>query len=271
MSIILKSDSFTVPESSALNMRGLQTDSYNQVLGGHKSIFDPVQSGVTGTLATGTAVAGLVFNQPELVVTSRLTSETIESAKGFPFADTGGGVEFLTLPKSTFNLLQLGSEPSVVISAWITNRNLTATVQGIAGCSFQTSGNAQWYISTGSVAGSIRMGAQAQNVQFTGNLDVPELYSFYFKRTSAGNMLIELKRDTTTIGTLLSTYPFINPELGAGGAINGNPTVGYIAGFGTQWNGIVHRIQCFKVDPATFDFNSWLVDEIAGNAGRFDL
>lgn len=270
MSVILKADSFTVSEDLALNMRGLQTDQYNTIFGGHKALFDPIQSGVTGILATGTTVNGLVYNQPSLAVTSRLNSETVESAKGFPFADSVTGVEILTLPKTIFNLLQLGSEPSVVISAWITSRNLSNTLQGIMGCSYQTGPFSQWYMSSGTVAGTIRLSGQGIATQFTPSLDVPELYSIYFKRVSAGNMQIQFSRNGSIIDTQSSTYPFKNPELGTGGEPNGNPSVGFIPGFAYQWGGIVHRIQCFKVDPATFDFPIWLTAEITGNTGRFD-
>lgn len=267
MSIILKADNFTVPEESALDMRGLQTDSFGTVYGGHKAIFDPLQYGITGTLATGTVLQNLVFEKPTATVTSGLTTQTVAQAKGFPFAITTGATEYISLP-DVFNLLTLGNEPSVVVSAWLTNRDLSIINQGVVGCAYKVTLGAQWYISTGIAAGKLRLAAQGLSTDVTPTLNVPELYTIYFKRISAGVVQIQFARNGTVVSTQNSTYPFRNP-VDQGSAAYGIPKLGYVEGFGYTWNGVVHRIQVFKVNPTTFNLTSWLSTEYSLNNARF--
>lgn len=274
MSVILKAKTFSVPEQYALAMRGVQTDAYGEVLGGHKAIIDPMQVGMTGTLAAGATIKNLVATKPDASVYSAFTSQTVESAKGIPFTSLAGGAanETVQLPDD-FNLLNLGTEPSAVISLWATHRDLTATLNAIAGCAYQVSANAQWYMSTGNASGKFRFGFQGASAQVGAALNTPTLYTIYFKRTAAGVMQIQCAVNGNVVSTASSTYPFKDPTAaGVGGPPpRSKAYLGALDGFVSGWNGIIHRVQLLKVDPESFDLADWLAAEVSNNSGRFTV
>lgn len=271
MTAILKAKTYSVPEQYALAMRGVQTDAYGEVLGGHKAIIDPMQAGMTGLLPTGTPIKNLVTTKPDATVFNTINSQTVESAKGIPFTSLGNGAsECVQLPDD-FNFLSLGTEPSVVISLWATHRDLTATLASIAGCAYQTGANAQWYMCVGNAAGKVRFGFQGAYAQVDAALNTPTLYTMYFKRTGAGAMQVQCAVNASVVSTASNTYPFKDPAGAGGPSSRSKAFVGYIDGFNSSYFGIIHRMQLLKVDPASFDFAAWLADEVAKNSSRFVL
>ncbi|MBU2359711.1 MAG: hypothetical protein KKB02_12390, partial [Alphaproteobacteria bacterium] len=141
----------TVPEATRLLLRGIQTDIYGEVLGGHKSILDPMQSGLTGKPSSGSTIPDLI---PGAVLTTVAASfsaqpDTVESAKGFPFSSAtnefGERIQLGDYATSPWNLLNLGTEPSVVISLWLKIKTLPgAGAFGVTGYAAQNGSYGQW-------------------------------------------------------------------------------------------------------------------------------
>lgn len=250
-----------VPEATALLLRGIQTDAYGEVLGGHKAIFDPIQSGMTGVLATGGTVPNIVQGKPVASCTSSLAGATIQAAKGLNFGSASGGAEVINLP-ADFELRNLGSEPSFVLSMWMTSHASTTTAYPpIAGNAVST--DQQWYINHRGTADTIGVYLDPVRHDFTIPLNTPTLVTMAVIRSSAGAFTRKTYRNGEVMGTQTGTYPF--REVSDSGSA---PRLGFLTGFGVDWNCTLHRLQLLKVDPA-FDAPAWIAAEIAANASRW--
>ena len=110
MAVILKATNFAVSDDDALAMRGIQTDSYNEIMAGHGAVLDPSQSGVSaGVLAAGDVVENLVVGASDASVI--LPFNTLSTGLSL----TGGADEQLSLPES-FDLATLGDDASILLS-----------------------------------------------------------------------------------------------------------------------------------------------------------
>lgn len=251
-----------VPEANALYMRGIQTDQYGEILGGHKALFDPIQSGMSGKLAVGNIVPNIVTDGPTAVCQATFNfagNQTIEAAKGFNFSNVANTFERITLP-TVFDLRNLGSEPSVIIPTWLTITSVPSAGQdSIIGAAGNSSGQAQWFLgirATGlySIINSVDMGSTVPAV------GTPLLHTTHIDRTGAGTFSARTYINGSLASTGSGTYPFLNPTIA--------PAMGYFGGFGAAFNGTIHRNQLIKV-PQGFDVAGWISDEIAMNASRW--
>lgn len=266
----------TVPETTALKLRGLQTDAYGQILGGHKALIDPLQSGLTGKLATGASVPNLVAGAANPVVSFGFTNagvDPIETAKGLNFTSAtneyGENILLVDYATSPWNLLNHGSEPSLVISTWLTIDALPSGVHGVLGFAAQNGSFAQWGIQLTSAGLQPFVNGVSDVTVFNPPLGDRTLITQYIQRTGAGTFNYKWYVNDALQQTLSRVYPLANPR-GAGSPITtAQPRMGQLDGFGGSWDGTIHRQQNLKVDPSVFDIAAWLAAEIAANGARF--
>lgn len=256
-----------VPEATALLLRGIQTDAYGEVLGGHKAIFDPLQSGLTTTIPNGGSLANIVAGGaaagPAVGIIS--SGSSIAAAKGLRFSNSAANTEYLPLP-SPFDLRTLGSEPSIVISAWITNDVDTSSAYPvIMGHAYQGTTYHQWTLQHRNTSGKLAFTVNMTRHEFVAPIGVPMLVTAHIKRTAAGAFAFTTYLDDAVVGaTTGMAYPFNNPA----GSAYAMKAIGFVGGYNSEWIGTVHRLQLLKVDPA-FDITGWLAEEIAANAARW--
>lgn len=270
MAILIKSNSYVVPKPASLNMRGIQTDEYGTVFGGHKAIVDPVQSGLTDAPVALDQIENLIIGGSNGSV-DRPMLDDVSSNKGFSFSSPDGDNELIHLP-SEFNLLNYGEKPSAVISLWVTHRSISAAYNGIAMCAYQTGAYSQWalYDNINAAAVIISLNGTLFPTQGVPSLNVPHLYTMRVEKIDETTMRMSAWIDSNSIGSETVAYPLKNPDdsPASGAEI---PRLGGGNGYSTGFDGIVHRAQTFEIDPATFDAEQWIADEIANNASRFVL
>lgn len=256
----------TVPEATALLLRGIQTDAYGEVLGGHKAIFDPVQSGLTTTIPNGGTLSNLVVGGASAgpAVGTLSAGTAIAAAKGIDFSSSVGAYEYLKLP-SCYDLNTLGSEPSVVISKWITPKNTGASLNFITGFAYQVGSECQWAVAQDNTANRLRVGTYGLWVYVPVTVNVPVLITIFVQRTGAGTFAFKVYKNAEFVGSVSSTYPFRSPVSGSPAPV---PSIGWGSSWAANWLGVTHRSQLIKVDPA-FDIAAWLAAEIAANASRW--
>lgn len=263
-----------VPEAIALALRGIQTDQYGEILGGHKALFDFMQSGVTGKPTAGYEFDNLVVDGDTAEVEfSFATAANVEDVKGLNFSVTADGSHERVLLPEVFDLLTLGSEPSVVISAWITHTAPPASGAASAfGHAYQNSTYSQYHLEC-KPDGTINVkvnGYGSGGITFTPPTGTPFLFTLHINRTGSGTFEWSLYIGGTKTGvtqTSGATYPFQNPD---DQGSEWPPVLGTLGGFGGHWQGTVHRLQLIKV-PQDFNVSAWITEELANNDGRFDV
>lgn len=271
MAAIIQATNFTVPEEYALNMRGLQTDAYGEVKGGHKAIFDFAAMGDVGPLAVGYEAKNLVFNGDPAVVTDAWDAGITAAAKGLKFSTVADQSEILELP-DCFDLNTLGTDPSFVISTWLTLPDTWASkappdfIMGYA--SNSTTAN-QWSLSGVGSSVDVRMvlssdeGENTAQFDPTAYLGTPIMLSWHVRKIATGTFELDFYLGASRIaGQASRVYGFNIPA-------SVTPRIGSVGAFDNDFAGTVHRTQLFKFDPETFDIDEWLADEIAGNGSRF--
>jgi hypothetical protein len=253
-----------VPEATALSLRGIQTDTYGEVLGGHKALFDFDQSGVTGLLTAG-EVKNLISGGDGMTVSQAFVSgDPVEAKKGANFTSGGSG-EVLLMPE-VYDLNTLGAEASLVISNWITNdMDVGAGFPAIMGYARQTNTNNQWSINHENTQNTFVTRVSGSKHTFVVPNGAAFLLTMYIKKTSSGVYSFTTYLNDVAVGsTAGKSYPFITPSDGME-----TRNVGTISGFTSTWEGTVHRMQLLKVDPTAFDIDAWIAAEIAANGSRF--
>lgn len=260
--------SAAVPEETAIYLRGAQTDAYGEIRGGHRFLFDPLQSGIADRPAAGAALPNLVTGRPDATFTSWASApKTVAEAKGIPFWDAT--TEYVALPFDEADLMNLGDTPSFVMSIWITNDMVTATgYPAIAGYAYQTSTAHQWSFSYNPSGNTIQIQVDPSTtgrVQVAVPLSTPTLLTIHMNKVSETTATMNVYRGTELVGSGSVAYPFVDA---AGLNSTASRRMGIITGFGAGWVGTVHRFQLFKV-PQDFDVASWLATEVALNAPRF--
>lgn len=255
-----------VPEPVSLNLRGIQTDEFGEIKGGHKALFDIVQTGETGIISSGDTIDNLIVGGDPLVCISSGFLVPLETAKGIEFSNSSGGVEFVEMP-DVFDLNSLGDEPSAVISTWITNKTVSGSGSpAVMGYAYQTGTYCQWSIAHENIDNTIAVRVNGYKYTLSMILDEPTLITIVVLKSSSGTWIGYVYKNNELIGITPETaYPFKDPS-GSGAA---SRNIGHIGGYNGAWDGIVHRLQLLKVDPETFDIDQWIADEIANNAGRF--
>lgn len=259
-----------VTEAVALTLRGIQSDQFGEILGGHKALFDFIQSGITGKPGVGAVIPNLVVGGGDGVVANTFSAAgNVETVKGLGF--TSGVGEVVNLPSSC-NLLNYGSEPSVVISTWLTDAGVTpGSESAIASYTYQNTSNSQWYIAkktNGKILARVNGYGALGGVEFTPPTG-PFLLTIHVDRTGSGTFKYTVYINGIQEGAVQSGaglgYPFINPLSGHASAL---PMLGYAIGVGSAWTGVIHRLQLLKV-PQGFDIASWIAAQLALNSGRF--
>lgn len=275
MSLILKSNT-AIPEATALNLRGIQTDPYGAVLGGHKAIFDlaTLSEGVDA-LAVSDPVSNLVYGAEQATCNGAFTGMT--AAKGVPLT-TSTSDERLDLP-GVFKLHDLGSEPSLLISAWITvgaAEGGAVPANTVMGHAFQSGDSHGWSLRVdgGAAMQWTLRDDNATNTLLTVDFDdndiraVPHLHTLELRRTASGlftaNTFLDPVKTNTQAGL---AYPLATPALPASA---GPARIGALPAYGAGFQGTVHRVQLLKFDPDEFIIEEWLAAEVAANGARFN-
>lgn len=269
MTVPILNGTTEVPEETALLLRGIQTDTYGTVLGGHKAIFDPVQSGLSGVLASGDTVPNLVAGGDDATTLFDFV-EDISTHKGIPFTDANVGAEAITLP-DCFDFLTLGDDPTLVLSVTMTLVAPPDSGTQSAALSYTvntTSGN-QYYMGVwpdGTMSFTMSYIASAGIGKFAVPTNEPFTVTAHITPEN-GELLITVYLNGVQVDQY--TKPNFNDPKEA--SASAEPRLGYGQPFSKTWEGAIHRLQLLKVNPDVFDIDAWMADEIAANAGRFDV
>lgn len=256
--------SASMPLSSRLRARGIQTDPRGEVRGGHRSIID--FSTLGDSIASGSAVDNLVVGGADATLVG-MAASSIAANKGIKKTSTS--VVYLALG-AEFNLRNpvYGGEPSIVVSAWMKHDDLATNILAAFGYSNGAGSNCQyqWAVTTGG-SGNIRAVVNGVSIYTTLTVGTAYMHTLYFRRTAAGAYEVQVYIGATRIGTISGqTYPFKDPTVGGGSP---TPAFGWAAGFSSGYLGTLHRSQVFQVDPVTFDIAEWLAAEMALNSAIF--
>ncbi|WP_126977487.1 hypothetical protein [Frigidibacter oleivorans] len=268
MAIILQSTDWEIPEPAVLNLPGLQTDPHGQVMAGDLALFDFALEDQADTIAAGADVPGLIFDQ-DAGHAGAVAFTGVEAAKGLVF-DPAAGTRRLYLPPAQFDLAQLGSEASLLISTWLTHRAGGTSLSSIIGHAYLNSSQHQWSLlfETGNtITAAVNAATSGTRFGTTVTPDVPVLLTILCRRKSAGTFEKLLYRDDELVAAGADTaYPFNSvTQVGA----NFDPIIGGLGSYVAGWKGTVHRVRIRKIDPENFDIDAYLAAEIAANAGRF--
>ncbi|EEX14676.1 hypothetical protein CSE45_2552 [Citreicella sp. SE45] len=267
MAVILQATEFAVPDAEALKMRGMQTDPYNEVKGGHAAILNFLDA-TAGALAVSDEIANTVHGGDPATALTAWATGISAADKGLSFDAAAGVAERLQLP-GAFDLATLGAEPSFVLSTWVTlpvGFGAVTPPNSIMGFAYQSGAEAQWFLSGHGGTTNLRFAISSEEsntnqVLFdaTPYLGAPMLMSAVVTRIGAGSFRLDFYRGTTRIGGAPSlTYGFNAPVTGAP-----VPVIGGLGGFGDDFTGTVHRLQLFRFDPDSFDVADWLEAEVA--------
>ena len=253
-----------VPRATALLLRGVQTDPFGEVRGGHRALYD--YSTLGASIASGGVVDNLIVGGEDGAMVG-VTASNIIANRGI--RKTSVASVYFGLG-AAFNLLNAvyGSEPSIVISAWMTHDDLTVNILPALGYANGASQNCQWQWGvTTNAGGNFRAVVNGVSVYTTLVAGTAYLHTLYFRRTAAGAYEVQVYIGSTLVGTISGqSYPFKDPTGIAGSPA---PAFGWAQGWSTAYLGTLHRAQVFQVDPVTFDVADWLAAEIAANAGRW--
>lgn len=262
MALAIIDPELTVSLETKLTSLGYQTDPYNDVLGGHKSLID--LSGLPSSLSGTDPVPNLIFGRSSGAMSGGWTAD-VSTDKGIK---KPSGLYWVNLDDG-FNLLNYGSEPSVVLSAWISYVSATDNVQALMGFADEGGHKSQWSfaVTTDNGHPQIRCNINALTADFDfPAANTPTLHTIYIKRTGSGTQTAYVYLGSTLVGTIAGSYPFNNPQQVV---TDNKPAFGFLHGYNLSASLILHRANAFQVDPATFSVSDWIAAELANNAGRF--
>lgn len=270
MAIILQSTDWVIPEPAVLNLPGLPTDPFGEVLAGDLALWDFASGDFPDTLAAGASVPGLVAEQaPATVGSTDFTG--INAARGLVFDTDTHGWRRLYLPLDPFDWFALGSEPSLMLSVWLTHVSAGSPPAGIMSHAYQTSGQHQWsllYEGGGNITGAINSATTGNRFGTSLVPNEPTLLSLVARRNGAGTFERKLYKGAALVAqnTNLPSAPYpINQRSNT--ADSYLPQIGN-GQWSSSWVGVIHRLRLRKFDPAA-DIEAYLAAEVAANAGRF--
>lgn len=254
----------SVPEATALNLRGLQTDAYGEVMGGDRALFDFGLPSTPTSFAAGGVLPNLIVGKDAGSITFSVSD--VDTYKGIRQAATSG--DYRAYVSDAFNPAEMGSSPSFFVSAWITAIALS-DYAGVACCADDNTLAGRSWRWLGMANGSIitnftgNGGATDYPVTIAGALEVgvPHLITMVCTKTTATTFALSYYVDATLKGAISGIYGFVNPTR--------VPNFCYSPGQGSAQRMILHRARARKFDPAYFDVNAWLAAEIAANGSRW--
>lgn len=264
----------TIATPARYGFRGVQTDPNGTVFAGHKSTHDFASAvAAKNSFAISDTVTNLVTGGAVATCSGTFgTGQT--AAKGLLFTTSTSDEVMELAPADGWDMEQLGSEPSFVMSFWVTQKAYddgTAT-RGIAGYARFTTTYCQWSLSTRYQSGNYTRfrlgGVNSNNGHNFGALplNTPTMITAVVRRTGTGTFTVQFMLGSTVVASYAGVYPFVDP-LGGGTATT--PRFGAPSGYNADLSVVVHRAQLFRIDPSNFDAEFWAANEIAAQAGRF--
>ncbi|MDG9786759.1 hypothetical protein [Acinetobacter johnsonii] len=134
MTLLLKSDK-VIGEPESLSLKSVQTDQYNTVLAGHKSILNFLD--LPDSVADGSLIDDVFILGKQSSVSGAQTD--INAKKGVTFVD--GGSAFIQLPDA-WDLSQYKSGDSILLSFWLKVLAVPAgSTRGLLGWRYSSTNN----------------------------------------------------------------------------------------------------------------------------------
>lgn len=243
MTLLLKSDK-AIGEPASLSLKSVQTDKYNTVFAGHKSIFNFID--LPDTVADGNPIDDVYILGKQA---STLGSQSnITANKGISFIENATD-KAVILPDAWDLNKYIGTESTVVMGIWLTLNTTPAATLGIYGWKY--SSNTQFYVTINS-ASRIQAFAGDKAVGLN-TLTVAQrvLIHFEFKFSSVGNSVA-----CGVNGTIMESMTNVTYATPSGSS----PRIGKIDSFNSA-GFTVHRAFLRKFDPAKTTAAAIISDE----------
>jgi len=257
-----------------LLLRAAGDDPGGGIFGGTLGVFDFAQPDYPDESVVGTEFYNLRTGADPMVGNSQNGAGNarivdINATKGVHLVSGNG--DRVNFPDS-FDLLNMGSEPSALFWAWVTNNETGTDPSGtssIMGYGAYNGSSCQYTVVINSGKVEFRIGSNGGASFVT----APSAYkgdtflvSLYIEKTGAGVFSAKCYVDDTLIGTISRSYPFNNPVTAYS---ESTPRIGLIQGYSSAWDLTIHRTGGRQVNPDYFDFDEWRAAEIAANTGRW--
>lgn len=256
MAIVAKSNDFIALDSTGLRSAPV-------ILPGTKAIFD--FAGVADSLLVADTVSNIWPDGDQATVVGTFLGGN-KLGKGLRFVPSDDYTSArLDLPKA-FDLNTLGTTPSLLLSIMFTPLSimLAGSADSIAGHAYQTGAECQWSLYTTSAGSGLQALIAGAGYNFGAQTaGVPKMITLVVKKTGTTSCSVEFWLDKTLATTQIGAYPLATPVTGSP-----TPRLSVLEGYGTKWNGVIHRIQVATIDP-TFNATTWVTREYDLNAPRF--
>lgn len=244
MTLLLKSDK-VIGEPESLSLKSVQTDQYNTVLAGHKSILNFLD--LPDGVANGSLIDDVFILGKQSSVSGAQTD--INAKKGVSFVD--GGSAFIQLPDA-WDLSQYKSGDNIILSFWLKVLAVPAgSTRGLLGWRYSST---NCFSVTQTTAGGLNCDIGSLALSNTANDIIGQsfLYSIEVKVGASGFSVSTYKNKTKTqSATSTSTIP--KPA-------QLTPRIGKIDVFNSA-NFICHRAFIRKFDSSKTDALTIISDE----------
>ena len=233
MTLLLKSDK-AIGEPASLSLKSAQTDQYNTVYAGHKSIINFID--LPTSLADATNIDDVFLLGKQSTVSGAQTN--IRANKGVSFSDNATDKAIL-LP-DVFDLSKYAVGDNILMCFWLKFPTLPTATRGVAGWRYSSTIN--WNITaTSSSSASIGVGSVQMNGAVPLVANESFLLSIHVRITSTGYDVVAFKnkvQKNTSTGTGSIPIPTAS-----------SPRIGKIDGFNSA-GFICHRAFLRKFDSS---------------------
>ena len=221
MTLLLKSDK-TIGEPASLSLKSVQTDKYNTVFAGHKSIVNFID--LPNTVADGTNIDDVFILGKQSSVLGAQGNITLN--KGVSFVDNAADKSIL-LPEA-WDLSKYKSGDNIVMCLWLKFPTLPAATRSIAGWRYSSAIN--WNITaTSSVSLSIGVGSVQMNGAVPLVANESFLLSIHVRITSTGYDVVAFKnKEQGNASTGTGSIPIPTASSPRIGKIDGFSSAGFI-------------------------------------------
>lgn len=233
MTLLLKSDK-SIGEPASLSLKSVQTDQYNTVYAGHKSIINFID--LPASLADAAKIDDVFLLGKQSTVSGAQTN--ITANKGVSFVDNATDKAIL-LPDA-FDLSKYAVGDNILMCFWLKFPTLPTATRGIAGWRYSSAVN--WAITTTGVGSAgIGVGSAQMNGPIPLVANESFLLSVHVRITSSGYDVVVFKNKEQR-GSVTGAGSIPVPTASS-------PRIGKIDGF-TSGGFICHRAFLRKFDSS---------------------
>lgn len=244
MTLLLKSDK-TIGEPASLSLKSVQTDKYNTVFAGHKSIVNFID--LPNSVADAAKIDDVFILGKQSSVLGAQGNITLN--KGVSFVDNASDKSIL-LPDA-WDLSKYKAGDNVLMCFWVKVLALGSATRGIAGWRYSSTINWDIFLTTSSSLG-IDVGSLQMNNSANVVIGESFLFSIHVKITATGFDVVAYKnKGQTNSGTKTGTIPV---------PADSSPRIGKIDGFNSA-NFVCHRAFIRKFDVAKTNALTIISDE----------